>query len=259
MTTAARTYDENSTHWYTKAGVPFFEIPKADGSGMRSPTVADARKLGLLPGVTHITRLLDKPELASWKMEQACLAVLTTPRKEGEGLDAFVRRVLHEEMVQEEEAKKARELGSAIHDALALALTGQDWDRALEPYIAPVLEWQKSCGRVVWTEKVLAGEFYAGRADALLENEDFLGLVDFKTTGKLPAKSYREHQLQTAAYANLLGNTAERRILTTNVYISTKEPGKFVVRSQVDWRRTYEKGFVPLLNVWRWANDMPEI
>ena len=258
MTTAARTYDESSARFYTMDGMPFFEVLKADGTGVRNPDIRDARKLGLLPSVTSILKTLDKPELNSWKTEQAILAVLSSPRKEGESLDDFVHRVLHVEKVQDQEARKARELGSDIHDAIQKAITGQPYPAHLLEYVAPVVAWQRSVGNVVWTEKVLVGDGYAGKADALLENEtlNLLVLPDFKSTSKLPKKSYPEHRLQTAAYAATLGNTNGRRVITANVYISTKEPGQYVVHTQDDWADTFVNGFEPLLQLWQWMNGM---
>lgn len=256
MTTVARIRTSDNCHWYTLSGEPFFEILKADGNGMRSPTIADARKLRLLPSVTNVLRILNRPELESWKTEQAVLAVLSSPRKDGEQMDAFVHRILQEEKVQDQEAAKARELGSRIHEAIEAALRHIDWDHSLDPFVLPVLKWQTSTGEICWSEKILVGDGYAGRADALLENSTLgiLLLVDFKTTGKLPRESYVEHRLQTAAYAATIGNTNHRRILTANFYISTKKPGEIVVHSQDDWGETYVNGFEPLLRYWQWLN-----
>lgn len=256
MSTNARIRTVDSCHWYTMKGEPCFEIPKADGSGMKSPNITDARKLRLLPSVTNVLRILNRPELESWKTEQAVLAVLSSPRRDGEELDSFVHRILQEERVQDQEAAKARELGSRIHDAIELGLSRKDWDHDLDPYVVPVMKWQLGVGTVCWSEKILVGDGYAGRADALLENEtlNVMSLVDFKTTGKLPKESYLEHRLQTAAYAATLGNTNHRRVITTNVYISTKEPGRLEVYSQDDWGETYVNGFEMLLHYWQWAN-----
>lgn len=256
MTTAARVRTANGARFYTRDGEPCFEIPKKSGQGMKAPTIADAREMGLLPSVTSIIRLLDKPELNTWLTEQSVLAVLSTPRHKGEELDAFVHRVLQVEKVQDQQAAHARQLGTDIHQALHLALSDQHWDRTLAPFVIPVIKWRMGVGGVCWTEKVLVGNGYAGRADALLDDEilNALYLVDFKSAGKLPKDSYPEHKLQTAAYAATLGNTNGRRIITSNVYISTAEPGQFVVHSQYDWQETYARGFVPLVHYWSWAN-----
>lgn len=254
MTTTARVFTEGSSHWYHKDGKPCYELPKADGKGMKAPTLADARKLALLPSVTNILGILDKPALTSWKIEQAVLAVMTSTRKEGEETDAFVKRILQEERVQDQEAARAREVGTQIHDAIEKALTGQDWDKSLAAAVEPVLTWVMTTGRVLWAEKILVGTGYAGRADLAIEGPGIY-LIDFKTTSRLPDKdSWLEHKLQTAAYAATLGNTGDKALITGNVYISTKEPGKFAVFTQTDWPTTFQKGFLPVLNFWQWAN-----
>lgn len=222
---------------------------------MKVPTLADARKLDLVPSVTNVISLLNKPELNNWKTEQAVLAVLSTPRADNEQLDEFVHRVLSVERVHEEEAKRAREIGTQIHDAIDKAITGMEYDRSLEAFVRPIVEWVKTTGRVVWTEKILVGDGFAGRADALLENEllNALMLVDFKTTSRIPKESYIEHRLQTAAYASTLGNTGNKRAVTCNVYISTKTPGDYSVSTQDDWPETFRNGFVKLLDFWQWS------
>ena len=257
MSTNARTFTESNSHWYYPDGRPCYELPKKDGKGTKSPTLADARKLDLLPSVTKIISMLDKPALNDWKVEQACLAILTSTQNQGEELDAFVHRILHEERVQDEQAKIARDLGSRIHDAIDNAIGMRDWDRTLEAYVNPVLQWVMETGKVVWTEKHLVGDGYGGRGDILLNNESLNALVlaDFKTTSKLPDKeSWLEHRLQTSAYAATLGNTDSQRILTGNVYISTKNPGEIKAFTQDDWADTYVRGFCPLMSYWQWAH-----
>lgn len=225
---------------------------------MRPTTLADARKLGLLPSVTKIISIRDKPQLNSWKTEQACLAVLTSPRKEGEALDAFVHRILQEEKVHEQEAARAREVGLQIHDAIDNALSGNPWDHSLEHFVEPVVEWANTIGKVIWTERVLVGNGYAGRADALLEGKLGLYLTDFKTCSKLPTgDSYPEHKLQTSAYAEGLGYTGDTKLLTCNLYISTQKPGdlKVCVQDDNEWPITYRDGFLPLIWHWQWDNN----
>lgn len=256
MTTVARTYTEASSHWYTPEGQAFYEITKKDGSGMRAPTIADARKLGLLPSVTKIIGILDKPELNNWKLEQGILAVLSTPKKEGESLDAFVHRVLHEEKVHEEEAKRAREVGSQVHEAIDNALSGREWDHGLSHYVEPVIEWvENTGGKIIWTEKILVASNYAGKADLFLNLPKLKTryLTDFKTCSRLPDKdSYIEHRLQTAAYAATIPD--HESILTANIYICTKGKPEIKVFVQDDWKYTHVYGFLPLLQYWQFAN-----
>lgn len=257
MTTAARVFTEGTAHWYYTDGRPCYELPKKDGSGTKTPNLADARKLNLLPSVGRIINLLDKPALNDWKVEQACLAILTSTQRDGEALDAFVHRILHEERVQDQESRKARDTGSQIHDALQAALSGREWDKSLSAFIEPVLAWQQATGKVVWTEKIVVGQGFAGRADLLLAlPSSGMLLPDFKTCSRLPERdSWLEHKLQTAAYAAALNSGYGQALATGNVYISTKEPGKFAVFTQSDWAQTYVNGFLKLLDFWTWSNN----
>src|SRR5438552_18951743 len=107
MTTAARTYSESSAHWYARDGSPCYEVVGKSTGRLRPTTIRDARENGWLPSTTTILRSLSRPELEAWKLEQAALVVLTTPRREGEELDTFVQRVLHEERQQDQEAAAA--------------------------------------------------------------------------------------------------------------------------------------------------------
>jgi hypothetical protein len=80
-------------------------------------------------------------------------------------------------------------------------------------------------------------------------------LTDIKTCKTIPDKeSYLEHRLQTAAYAATVGNTGDDRVITANLYVSTKNPGDIMPHTQDDWPDTFAKGFRPLLDYWCWAN-----
>ena len=80
---------EQSSHWYTQDGKPFYEIENKSAPGtMRRVTLRDARKLNLVPSVTTITGVISKPQLEAWKIEQAILASLTLPRTPKESDDS---------------------------------------------------------------------------------------------------------------------------------------------------------------------------
>jgi PD-(D/E)XK nuclease superfamily len=245
-----------SEHYYDKDGNPHHWVEKKSGPGNRATTIKDARKNGWLPSVTGIVNVLAKPQLERWKMMQACSAVLTSPRREGEGLDAFMERVLFQDKEGEQEARIAAERGSGIHDAIASGLKEQPFDPAYFEYVNAAVGVLESLGKIVTVEKVVVGNGYAGRMDALVENAESLVVLDWKSASKLPEKdSWDDHKLQTAAYAATFGNTNGKRILTANLYLSTKQPGKTAFFVQDNWRETYERGFVPLLRYWQFAND----
>jgi hypothetical protein len=256
--TASNVRKTESSHWYTRDGKPCYEIEKKDGSGLRPTTLADARKLNLLPSVTTILSVLDKPNLTSWKIEQAVNAVLTTPRSNGEALDAFVQRVLQQERQQDDESKKAMQLGTDVHNALELHLQGKPYPEHLRAYVAPVMSLPVMKGIVISTEQIVVGDRYAGRTDLIIDNGNVINFIDFKTAKKLPEKgSWDDHKLQLSAYIKAwIGNTGGTPIRSNNIYISTSEAGKCVCFDNGDWEVDYNEGFKPVVTHWYWKKGL---
>lgn len=253
--TAARVSNGNSAHWYRPTGEPMHWIERSDGKGTRPTTLRDARKLGLLPSPTSILKVLDKPQLTSWLIEQSCLAVLTAPRRAGEELDAFVERVLHTERQQDEQAQKARQLGTDIHDGVEQVLNGYPCMLNVTDYVMPAVEAMKQFGVLVGSEEVVVGDGYAGRLDAWFQDSTRKQtVVDVKTTGAvtLPTEAYWEHRVQCAAYAKALPLAVTDQ--TTVVYVSTRIPGEVSLCVQTDWSREW-RAFELLLQYWQTANN----
>lgn len=243
-----------SSHWYTKSGEACYEVKRAKGDGMRPTTLADARKLNLLPSVTTITRVLNAPALVEWKIRNAIEAALTTPRLDCESVDDFAGRVLSVDT--ESIADAAKQLGTDVHAAVESCLTGKAYPPELEKFVASVYAEVNRIGHVTATEKIVVGEGYAGKTDCIAENDLFINVFDFKTTKakKLPKESYPEHRLQLAAYAGALGDTGNKRIVTVNIYISTVNPGEISVCQNPDWQQDLAM-FKHALELWMWMND----
>lgn len=244
-----------SGHWYSIDGLPAHEQPKKDGSGMTPTTLRHARKLNLIPSVTTILKILDKPALTNWKIEQAVLAVLTTPQLPNEPLDAYCKRVLETDKVQDEARDAAAKLGTAIHQAIEDALNGRCYLADYDAYVQPVLAECAKFGKLIATEKVIVGQGYAGRVDAIFDNNEVITVVDFKTTKKLPKESYDEHKLQLAAYGEVVGAP-----ITANIYISTANQGEIAVceNDVISIKHAFE-AFMNIVKVWQWKNNyVPE-
>jgi len=273
--TAARPRSIESAHWYdAKTGLPCHEQPKKDGTGMTPTTLAHARKLGLVPSVTNVlSEILRKRNLESWLIEQACLTVLTAPRKDGENLDEFVRRVLQDEEQHRAESQAAMDLGSEIHAAIAGMVAGAEIPPELNSYVLPVAVWMNDKqAKPVLIEKVVVGPGYAGTTDAVFEMPDKSWLVmDYKTATTLPkpvkvdgklddhrCEGWQEHELQLAAYANAIERSieeAERPVIrTANFYISTSNPGEWRICYWPVWTEAYW-AFLHVLCYWQWSKD----
>jgi len=255
----------DGSHWYRPDGTAFHFIAKADGSGNRPTTLADAKKLGLLPSVTGILKSLAKPALQEWLIRQSVMAIVTAPDVAGEAIDAKITRILETERHQDEEAKAAADLGTRIHAELEAHFMGQDViDQELQPWVTPAIDELHTYGKLVSAEKIVVGDGYAGRMDLWLESEDTMWLWDAKSAKKLPDPkkgAWLEHRLQLAAYAQAVadllatGGGEMKTIKTANIYISTTEKGAFVVCEHDDWRTTYLEGFSPLVTYWQFANN----
>jgi hypothetical protein len=257
MTTAARTQSRLDSHWYGRDGSPQYEIMGKTTGRPRPVTIRDARENDWLPSTTTILKLLHKPALVDWLCEQAALAVLTAPRKPGEELDAFVNRVLHEEKQQDQEAQAARDLGTAIHGAIENALRGFPVAKELEVFVSPSVQAILKTGSVQQTERIVVGDRYAGKLDALTQGDGLATIWDVKTSKSLPKYgSYDEHRLQTASYAKAYSKDDAFPIQTANLYVSTSKPGEVKVDIQTDWLDTYERGFKPLVDYFYWLNGL---
>jgi hypothetical protein len=69
-----RLFNPENAHWYRRDGEPLHSVSSAKGEP-RPTTLRDARKLGLLPSVTNVLGVINKPELVEWKMPFTCYIV----------------------------------------------------------------------------------------------------------------------------------------------------------------------------------------
>lgn len=220
-------------HWYRPDGTPLHQVPKADGKGLRDTTLADAKKLGLLPSVTGITDIVAKPALMNWKAAQVAAAAFVNPPTGDETLEYFVERVVN---ASHQSVAGAADLGSKVHDALEKLLTeGPDAvAHDMWPYVEPVVAWKKA-SKITYDEieNVLVNlEIgYAGRCDVL--GHDATGapvIIDYKTRktkAKQACKPYDTQGMQLAAYAVAhYGLDRLHEVKAFNVYISTTEVGR---------------------------------
>jgi hypothetical protein len=229
---------ESASHWYLPDGTPYHEVVRADGNGMRSVTLRDARKVNALPSVTNILGVLAKPGLDAWRIEQGILAALTLPRSEDESLDAFARRVVED---MSEQVTKAADLGSAVHAAIEVYLqTGEPPENPdILRLFAPVKLWiDEHVERIGLVETVAVhSQFgFAGRIDlvAKLRSTGTWAVIDFKTQKMKPDKKgvyqasyYETWPLQLMAYFKALnsGGECSRRLEDiASVVINSVEP-----------------------------------
>jgi hypothetical protein len=214
-------------HWYDKVGRPCYEVPYSDPSkGMRPVTLADARKLDLVPSVTTIIQEAAKPGLERWKREQVLLSTLTLPRLPDEPEGDWIKRVFED---SGEQARKAAERGTRIHAGIQGFYEGQAPAPDMALYVRGVTtllraefpairEWQ--------AEASFANPLgYGGKTDLCKDNGTDQVVIDFKTTDKPLARlnTWDEHAQQLTAYRMGLGMPNAQCSI---VYVSTTEPGQ---------------------------------
>ena len=233
-----------SGHWYTQTGEPAYTIVGKNGNE-RNTTLADARKMALVPSVTTILSVADKPALTAWKVDQALMAALTLPRVEGESLDDFKKGAA---MDAKQQSIDAADEGTRIHGALESSYLGDGWD---SQYTSHVLSARQAIsdvfGNQVWrAEKSFCSPMgYGGKVD--LHSDQVV--IDFKTKDFGPGDkvvAYDEQIMQLDAYRHGLGYPTATM---ANVYISRSHPGE--VRIIVHEEGDHYQRFCLLLEYWK--------
>lgn len=235
---------EKSVHWYQSIDdkiVPCYEIPKKSGDGMKAVTLREAKELGLLYSVTKVCDVMRKPALEAWKQEQAILSALTLPRIADEPLDSFSKRVAED---MEAQSEKAKQRGTAIHQAIADYLEGYYPNSDMEPWLKGFMDWADNelktnptipqCEMVVGSKSLGIG----GRLDCLAElNGRGMCVVDYKSqnvksngSGIKKPVWYPEWPIQLAAYEQCLDGFQN----LVSVIIDTSEPGPVFVKQWED-------------------------
>lgn len=219
-----------SQHWYTKAGVPQYTVTAKNGN-QRNTTLADARKLDLVPSVTTIMNCAAKPSLEAWKLNQMMLACMTLPRSENEPEEAFIQRVVKD---SKEHAKMAAERGTAVHTALESWYEGVMLADQAEYQLGVAEAIKEHFGEPEWSvEKSFANRLgFGGKID--LHSLDGEGIViDFKTkefTDPDQVTGFEENVMQLAAYRMGIHMPNAR---CANVFVSVTKPGLVKI---IEWQ-----------------------
>ncbi len=213
-----------SQHWYSRTGEPCYQQTTTKG-GLRATSLADARKMGLVPSVTTVLSVLAKPALTTWMVQQGILAALTLTRNPGESDNDFLARVMFD---SKQQGKAAAEEGTRIHDACECALKGEHYPAQYAKHVAAAAcELERLFPTVHdWVAEASFGHEsgYGGKVD--LHSPSTGIVVDYKTKdgdfsdGK--KLDYDQHY-QLAAYQRGLNLPAN---VCANIFVSRTHPGK---------------------------------
>lgn len=210
-------------HWYDRDGNPRYEVKAASGF-MRPTTLADAKKEKLVPSVTTILAVIDKPALTNWKVDQGILAALTLPRNPDEQEASYIARIKADSGSQ---AREAALEGSRIHDAVESHFKGEGYPERYKPHVDACRRklWEMFPGVTDWvSEKAFChSSGYGGKVDIHSPNTGIVADIkgkdgDFSDGKKL---AYDQHY-QLAAYQRGLGLHPN---VCANLFVSRTHPG----------------------------------
>ncbi len=227
------------SHFYDTKGNPVYEVPKADGSGLKATTLREARLLKLVPGVTDVLKMAANEGLIVYFQEQLLEAVIALSHRipdphDLEGILGFKKEVIGNSKLH---AKRASDRGTEIHDALERAYTGKVVGE-LQAFTDPVIKFlQERFNTAFIAEKSFASTLgFGGKTDLHAPCSVRPLIIDFKTKpdaafaeGK-KLEQYDNHFQQLAAYR--LGLDLPRAECY-NLFISHETPGRFKLVPEV--------------------------
>jgi len=176
----------------------------------RNTTLADARKLSLVPSVTGIIGVSAKPGLEEWKIKEGIKSAMVLNIESDETIDEYVRRCReHSKLI----GQKSAERGSEIHYEIEEGFVS---GKESESYLA-IFDWLDTHYPLeTWIaeDSFCAKEGYGGKIDLYSETGIF---IDFKTKDDLSGKDpkrlvYDEHGMQLSAYVQGCGFDKAERI-----------------------------------------------
>jgi hypothetical protein len=248
-----------SSRWYDKSGRLVETLPNG-----KTPTVTDARKLGLIPSVTTVLDIIDKPWLNTWKMKE----ILKIAYKNRDWKNIIDDEWTRDEFVNSmlDEFSSAREdildLGGDVHHMMERYLQGQDVSLAssglvklvaftiFDEYLRPWLD--ENIEKVYATEgpAISSDGRIAGTVDLDAEVKNVgRTIVDLKTQGVKPNRQtgapdfrfYESFPRQLAAYREMV-NPKPKACVSLVVSTNLELPGvrhKVYTEGELDREWTY--------------------
>lgn len=208
---------ETIMHYYDIEGNSRHEVMSAKGT-LRATTIADARKLGLVPSVTTVMDVQSKPALINWIQNQLIDAAIKHPFDKRWAEQEYKNFLIAE---SRKVGKDAADKGTKIHDILDNYFIKGESDKTYVPSVIKCLN-NAFGSDVKWiSEEGFAHRLgFGGRVD--LHSKTHNIIVDFKTKDKVDIdsiKAYDDHKMQLAAYQTGLKMPATTK--RYNLFIST--------------------------------------
>lgn len=239
-------------HWYdSKTGEPRYTIVGKNGKE-RPTTLRDARKLNLVPSVTTITRVMDKPGLTRYLQRQMFDATATTARREGEADNDYFTRCL---AWANEHKEKAAARGTALHGDVEKYLAGKPHD--LGNVDAEIVKQLTGIGVDLHGGKAEHSFAHPDRFGGKVDWHSQFHLLDFKTKDRIEdgkQLAWDEHAMQLAAYRHGLGIGSAR---CYNVFVGIEDGKVVLIEQDEDALRRGLAMFRHCLALWQLSNKYP--
>ena len=248
-----------SAHFYDRAGSPMYEVQSRNGL-MRPTTLADARKLDLVPSTTKVIGdTARRPGLERYWEDQLLDSALTLQIIEGELADQRKQRIRED---AKEHSRKAAERGTELHKAIENYIQGNG-DLVPDQFAAHVSKLDETLGQYgidLWKGKAehsfASSSFgYGGKID--WHNDHIL--IDFKIKDEIKnvkKLAWPEHCWQLAAYDIGIGGYSlwnHRRLI--NVFIGVDDCEVRIHEWEPEDAKKGWNIFEHLLAFWRLKND----
>ena len=242
------------SHWYNQAGQPAYEVENKAKGGMRPTTLRDAKQLNLVPSVTTVMDILDKPGLNRWKETQVLMSSLTLPREKGDSDDLHMAKIRQD---AKELSTLARDEGVRIHDSLESAFKDRTIDQRYRTICnkvkEAVFEYFGFSDRWIAETSFSYPKGFGGKVD--LHNKDIHVVADFKTkeefktgkNGKVVKLAYDEQCIQLAAYREGLHMGYSRLV---NIFVDYDGNTIFHEWQEDEIQRAWEM-FCLILKLWK--------
>ncbi len=263
--------EQRPGHWYKSLGnglaEPCYEVPLKSGLGMKAVTLREARVLGLLPSVTNVLSILNKPLLNDWRVEQGIMAALTLPRLDGEPMDAFAKRVVTD---MDTQRNTALDFGVEIHRAIEAELTQAHFiaPPAIEPFLASVRDWLRTRVLEIHGAELCVADPVLGYGGKLDLDCTLSGvgraIVDFKSqrvrckpSGEPNPSFWDDWPIQLSGYGQCRVGQDGKLPALVSVVIDSGTPGPVHTKVWED-TDTHWNAFVHTLMLWQhFKNDRP--
>jgi ATP-dependent exoDNAse (exonuclease V) beta subunit len=218
----AKKNTSSGQHWYTLTGEACHRQP--DG---KNTTVKHARKQNLVPSVSGILGMIEKPHLSKWKCDQMVRKCIKHPHNEGESERDYINRIHGYTKI---DMHKILDFGNRVHKAIEevnLGTFDESKDPEIWPWIETYVRWTHDrVLRVIAVEKIVVSNRwgFGGTVDLIAEVRGIRGkvIIDYKTqeyAGKKP--DFRDSYLhQLAAYRK----TMRPNPLCISLVINRSEP-----------------------------------